>query len=393
MYGKNIIFKEDKNMKNIKKLVALGLTTVMVLGSTVAVFAEGETAENTSGTAAEVSGTAAVNGYVNKNVYSVKLPTAAKMANAMSYKVDPQGLVAETNGAEYGSSGITVGENEGVLFKNTSDDAAATVTGVSGASDILTVTNKSSRPLDLAVEVYLKAATSEPFAGTFSTTSDFSANTDKTANLYIGLSATGEQDRALKVGTAADASGKFTNNILANADAYKVTYTAGTGGAAGTYSYALDSAVTDFPVYEFQLVGAINPDGDSTKFAKKDNDGKIVGTMGMPTVELKFTPTILADTVKDGIAVWDGETLYLGKADATDSDGGFGTSKPTSVIVNGKNVQTIGNNDSGYATVTYESVWKAYGYSKLEDVPQNFDAGLTAVKWVVDSVTYFAEMH
>lgn len=373
---------------NLKKVVAFGLAATMVFGSAMTVLAE-DTIENKSGTAKEITGTAGVNGTVDKQVYSVTVPTDAYIRNAVSYKVDPQGLVAATAGAQYGPS-IQVGTDKGVWFGNTSGDQTAqspSVTGISNESDVIKITNKSARPLDLAVKITTTAVAQDAFQGTFATKSfDFSDAADKTANMYLAVSSTSEADQLLKSTGDVD----FNNVILSAGYAYKTAW----DGDQEKYTYTIDSSVTDLPVYELQFRGEINPDSDLTKFLKTDGQGKVTGGVGMPTVKLTVTPTIMASTVLDGVAVWDGETLYLGKDSATDSDGGFGTTKPTSVIVNGKNVATIGNNDSGYGSVTWESIWKAYGYTKAEDIPDE-DAlynGVTAVKFVVDGKTYFAEV-
>ena len=267
-------------MKHLNKVAALGLAVSMVLGSSVMVLAEDVTSNVAAENEKEITGTG-VESYVNKNVMKVTLPT---LANVFNYKVDPQGLVAETKSFD----GVAVESvaDSGVLFKNT--DAAGKVTA-SNTSDAVTITNKSSIPVEIGVKAKLTAASGGLALSTLADSADFTTDDNKTKALYIGLIPTNDSEKALSGDdTTAD------NILLSGADQYETKNTTGS-----TYTYA-EKADAEFPEFSFYLTGAINKDLAMTTWATVANDGTVT-TKNPPTVSVKFTLTKVEDALEAAI--------------------------------------------------------------------------------------------
>lgn len=97
-------------MKNSKRFLAMGLAATMVLGSSLAVFAD----DSTSGGS---TGAGSTEGHVDEHVISVTLPTVADGETPFNYTVDPERLVDATDGTRYGSVSFTEDAKEnGVYF-------------------------------------------------------------------------------------------------------------------------------------------------------------------------------------------------------------------------------------------------------------------------------------
>jgi hypothetical protein len=337
---------------NIKKLVMAATTFgfALILGSTVQVKAD---TDITDASAKIVDGSADIS-YVNKDVYKITLPTDDAIIRALSYQADPQGLVEDTSAAQFGN-GITIGANEGIFFKNSS---GGTVTGISGTSDPFVITNKSSSGVTLGIDAKLVNATTETYSGGFSTTKDFSGNSDK--GLYIGLTATGEIDERALSNTAAS----FSGVAISAADKYEVSW----DNSNSKYKYDLTASASGFPTYEFTLEGALNHDVDDTVWMS--SSGTTVTAKNMPTVQLKYTPSLISGNKGLKFTILNGTDFYIAKETATSAeDGGFGSTKPSAIIVNGKPIPTasIRENAYGFVYVTWDDVCVAYGYDNGAD--------------------------
>lgn len=372
-------------MKNFKRLVALGLTAVMVFGSSLTVFAEvkkdsdGDIKDDVAtADAQEITGTGS-EAYVDKNVMKVTVPTT--MTAKFDYKVDPDGLIAAAK--SYGADAVSaVNDNDGVIFKNVD---GTTVTA-SGWSDPVTITNKSAIPVKIGVTAKLTAASSQPIALTeLSTTKDFSADGDKTKALFLGIQATNDVVRAL------GSSDVTADNILLSAaDQYEI------GINSGTYTYtAKEGAV--FPQFSFYMTGAVNDNAAASTWYT-ENEG-VRTANNPPTVSVKFTLTGVKDTKKLGLS-WDNDwNLWLWKENAEEGKGGFSaTTKPT-VSINGGTAVDAGKvtvDDNGYVNIAFADIIARFGYAKTDDVPddmwetlKSYVKGVTAVD---NSITYYGEL-
>lgn len=138
-------------MKN-RRFLALALSAVLVIGSSVTVFAteEGET-EGTgeTGSLSEITGEGTAFEHVDKKVLTVTLPTEDAVAGVFNYYVDPEGLVDAAKSLTDGTA--VTGNEDGVYFKNaaTTDDGSATY---SSTSDAVTFEGKNSVDIDVSVK-------------------------------------------------------------------------------------------------------------------------------------------------------------------------------------------------------------------------------------------------
>jgi hypothetical protein len=165
------------NMNKLgKKLVAGTLSATMVLGSTLAVFAEDtDTTTLPSGAQSLATGTGTSEGYVVLDVTKVVLPAAA----TVNYAIDPQGLLNKADSNTYGTAGAAV------YFTNaaTTDDGTATY---SSTSDALTIKNKSSYAVDVTLTVGVKNGSSTALSDIKLVDKDALA-TATDPSLYLGV--------------------------------------------------------------------------------------------------------------------------------------------------------------------------------------------------------------
>lgn len=231
------------NNKRFKKVLAGMLATTMVLGMSVTAFAAtGDETGNGTGT-----GTGTFEGHVDKDVISITLPTAD--ATTFSYIMDPEGLIAATEGANH--SGSTFEDGANVFFTS----AANTYTSKSAS---LKVINKGTVAVDVTVSATTAANDDVAMAD-----SDTFAEDNKAAQLYLGLNVAGKDAKAIKTApTDADVAADATVTVgLSGNDAnYEVKPNeTGTG-----YVYAAKENVADtaWNSFEFYLTGKCNPNGD-----------------------------------------------------------------------------------------------------------------------------------
>jgi len=372
-------------MKNFKKLVALGMTAVMLMGNMTAFAAEEDKDEQE---VISISGNG-TESYVDKEVFKITVPT--NFDTAFDFAVDPAGLVNETKGAEFGlTSDVT---DKGVFFKNLKADGGTEK--VSNTSDKFTVTNKSSIGVTLVISANMVDGTDDEdakFTGTFSSTPDFGytlaegdqKTADKAAALYFGLRADNELEKAV------DATEKsFNNSMLTAYDKYEVKY------EGGAYTFKLRADAKDFPTYSFQMFGQLNFDAADSNWTYVDDSNKTKAKT-MPAISIKFTP-IPETGVKKAIIVAEESsgTFYVGKGNATDTDGLFDETI-TAVAVNGKIVDvTKVSKEDNYVKIPWEEICKAWGYtlSDMTDDEQNdVYAAVKTIKVTAGTESYYAEV-
>lgn len=383
-------------MKNIKKMMAFGLATAMVFGSTLTAFAADTQVISSSGAVAgaeqTVDGTATEN-YVNKKVFKLEVPTKAAADKIFSFYTDPLGLIAETEGVQVVSTGAIVEENQGILFVNR--DEEGNVAYLSGTSDSLNLVNKSSSGVEISVKARLKPGASDPYQGGTAKKIDFSATSD--GALYIGLMATGEPEMPLEIENNAPTSPSAVNVVLSAADLYHTVYT------GGAYSYDLYDDVEEFPTYSFSVRGALDLNQpDSTWFKTADDSKPLANAtaVAMPDIELKYTPTYI--DARQAAASFDGANVYAYKADGT----GFGFDTAVSDIkVSGKAVSGVTATDGEdgtapeYVTIPVANIYTAFGwdYAGADDeekaeMDELIWECVTGVQFTVDGVTYYANI-
>lgn len=262
-------------VKCFKKFVALATACVLMI-TPISVCAEGESSAEGSAT-----GTSKVEGIVDKEVFSVVLPTIADDDTTFDFILDPQGLIAatESNSNKAYAGATFTNKVKGLFFKNTATTYSAT-------SNKLKVTNKSTVPVDVALTATATNLTDS--AGAYdiklSEASTFTeADTDP--SIYL----------ALECGTdvapiTEDGATISTSIEAAPADAYKVKY------VDGQYVYGLTPTAakddyTGFKSLSFDLTGACNMFADWS--AAKD---------ATPGVEVTWALTKHVGTAKPSVS-------------------------------------------------------------------------------------------
>lgn len=222
----------------LKKLMALGLTATMIMGSSVVAFADEATVSPATG---NVTGAGKLEGTVDTDVFNVVLPTTT--ADTLKFTLDPEGLIKATSNAAY--SGATFGE--GTLFFQTSSN------NYTNTSQALSITNKS------AVDVDVKLTASITGADGITLSEDKTFADDTSASMYMAIK-TGRDEKAI---TEDGLTYAATINKAPDG-AYEYKYTQGTG-----YSYELkaDTSSITFEKLEFSLTGASNSAGDWSELA------------------------------------------------------------------------------------------------------------------------------
>ena len=252
-----------------RKILAFGMATMLTLSSTVMAFAADVTdPSNASGT---IPGTGSLEGYIDKHVFTVTLPTTT----SVDFKLDPQELMKATSStAKLDGAAFADGYGDKVLFKKDSTDF------ISKSNDI-TVINKSTFDVDVEVNAKLTGLTKDgddsynikvmdPTADGFAFGTDTAitmALTPSTNTITNTTEGTAVAGTATYLTDAADGV-TVTQKVekAANVDnAYKVSK------EASGYSYAFDTTAAQavpFNEVVFNLSGTVNKAADWTNFSK-----------------------------------------------------------------------------------------------------------------------------
>lgn len=226
------------NKRIFSLLTALAMVASM---ASMTVSAAGDTTATEAPASGTGSSTGAVEGYVDKKVFSVTFPTTP----AVDFTMDPQGLIEETGGQK-GTTITLTGTDKSLLFGNDTD-ANASVDSYSNTSDKITITSLSSMALDVTVNATIDNAAGLTF--------DDASFTNK-GHLYLAL-----KDSANNTETITADGATLTGTIAAvEVTNFETTW----DGSA--YVYGLASSISDpstvAKTYEFQLTGSANPDVD-----------------------------------------------------------------------------------------------------------------------------------
>lgn len=225
------------HMKNRKRFLALVAAAAMVLAPCTAFAADNVT----SPAIGNASSSGNVEGWVDKEVFTVTLPTVPD--GSLDFILDPQGLISDTSNAAY--TGATF-EADQTLFFKWSDGKT-----FKHESEEITITNKSSIPVDITVEA---VATGD--AVDFATDSAFTAS--ENPEVYLAIATGGATDTYVDPETKKAAVS--TQLEAVDESNFEVKYDV----ATKTYSYGLKSGVADsaFPKFTFKLAGSCNANAD-----------------------------------------------------------------------------------------------------------------------------------
>lgn len=250
-------------MKGFKKYLAIGLAMVLTLSTSVMAFAE---------STGSMSGTGNLEGTVDKDVYSVVLPTADDAD--LDFILDPEQLIKNTNAAKYEDK--TFEEGATLFFASTVSD-----NDYSSTSDALTVVNKSTFDIDVALSAEVTGADG------ITLTDDKTFADDTSASVYLALI-----DGTNEAAITADGATIKTQVAAAPEGAYQYTWTQEDG-----YKYELVSGNDidiEFADYSFQLTGASNSNGDWSDLA--DAAPEVTVTWDIKEHKDNAAPSITATT-------------------------------------------------------------------------------------------------
>lgn len=256
-----------------KKLLALGMASLMVVSTFGTVLAADETVGPASGT---IAGTGGIEGFVDKDVFTVTLPTTADV----NFSIDPQELKLATDTSyKVDDAAAAAGYGKKVLF--TSADSKV----VTKSQDI-TVVNKSTYAIDVKVTAKVTGLTKEGASGyTIKLVDDtpaegassydwgkdaaLSLKLTPTPGTYTGTTVSAGSAEAATVLTDTANGITVTNKVdaIANVtDAYEVKNDSG-------YKYQLKADVSSVAFNEitYNLSGTVNTDADWTNFNKDDS--------------------------------------------------------------------------------------------------------------------------
>lgn len=329
-----------------KRIFSLLTTLAMVASmASMTVSAAGDTTATAAPASGNGTSTGAVEGYVDKKVFSVTFPTTP----AVDFTMDPQGLIEET-GSQKGTQITLTNSGDTVLFGNDTDADGAT-DAYSNTSDKITITSLSSMALDVTVNATIDNAAGLTF--------DDSSFTNK-GHLYLALKDTAGNTETITA-DGATLKGSIAALEVTN---FETTW----DGSA--YVYGLASTITPADVaktYEFQLTGSANPDVDwseLTTAAPKVNlvwniaehiDPHLSATevsVDAPSVTLSATATAAGVTIKSANARLGGYNVELISNGNCTYDAGTGTlTFNASTLANTGTVVTVTFSDGRKETI------------------------------------------
>lgn len=224
-------------MKFVTRCSIIILSFFVLLGNCKEVFAQDMEQQNETGTGK-------VEGNVEKNVYQVILPTISE--GTFDFIIDPQGLINETNGAAYGNKIFS--DDSTLFFKRTDGKVGE---DYSNTSDEITITNMSSVPVMVSVNVSIQ----ESSLGGITLSDDREFTDDTSTSLYMALI---DGENIIPIGREG-----VSFDVMVDA-APEGTYVYTYNNAEGKYDYRLadDLGDIEFHKYSFQLTGATNGKGD-----------------------------------------------------------------------------------------------------------------------------------
>lgn len=251
-----------------RKLLAVGMATLLTLSSSVMAFAADATSEG-GGT---IAGDGSLEGYVDKEVFTATFPTTANV----DFKLDPQELLLATGSSDtLDGSALAKGYGSKILF---ADEAGKYL---SKSKDI-TVINKSTFDVDVEVSAKITGLKKEGTDGydikvmdptvsgfDFGDATAITMSITPTPQSITGTTETPGTAKTATVLTDAANGVSVTEKIeksTAVDSAYEVKKT------GNVYSYSIkadtDLATVAFNEMTFNLAGTVNTAADWTNFSK-----------------------------------------------------------------------------------------------------------------------------
>jgi len=252
--------------KSFKKFVVFTMVCMLALTPMTA-FADDSTTAPATGNA---SGSGEIEGVVDKDVFCVSLPTTSDATDIFDFTLDPQSLIAETEGEAYDED-ITF-EEDATLFFNTAVSgnsvSSNSATTYASESASLIIKNKSTFDVDVDVTAKLTGLSDANKTYTIVPKTDENYTNDTTTSMYLALNL-GGTDKAI---TAEGITASSTIEKVADGS-YEVVYDNG-------YTYELKEDVTEFPTSMISLKGSCNSNAEVDWMPAKD---------AAPSVELTWS--------------------------------------------------------------------------------------------------------
>jgi hypothetical protein len=273
---------EERNMRNAKvsKIIAASMAATMLLTPATVLADDVTDSESAS---SSIGGDGSLEGYVNKDVFRVVLPTIQDV----NFTLDPQGLLKKANSTKY-----TLGVGA-VYFENAKADGSDST--YSATSDAITIYNKSSYDVEVGLSVTLDTGDIALAAK-----DDLADATDP--SLYLGLIK--DTDAAIAITDSSYESDSATVAAVPEADGTTITkgYEIQASQTAPTdnpdavaspegyyYSYGLTNGFADTDAEEitYKLEGACDSTADWSGIDTKAVTANVAWTItkaGEPSV-------------------------------------------------------------------------------------------------------------
>lgn len=300
--------------RNLCKFMALALAGAMTFSTTAfAAVTENEVTDPDTASG-NTTGTGAVEGYVDPDVFTVVLPVDDSTAPTFKFTLDPQKLLHATDSTNYADEDATV------LFGTKT-----------GTSDALEVKNKGNVVVDVSVTATASDLAAADSSYTIPLVADDKFTGDNSTSLYLGLKIGDKDAVALD---AANSNAATVTTSLEGVDEENFEIKVNTSGSNKVYTKELKSGVTDFPSTSFSMVGACNGKADWS-----------AATAATPSVALTWTLTKATDVAPTFTAGGLGTINYKKGV----GDSGLASIKNVSVMYKGK----------GYDAYHAGTNWKA----------------------------------
>lgn len=342
--------------KKKMKIVALVLATAMVMAPATAFAAD--TTSTTSPVSDSAIGVGSNEGTVDREVFSVVLPSAADNTSTFNFILDPEGLIAESttnNGAKSTYQGKAFEANQ-TLFFATPNSKSTTNYDYASTSDKLKVINVGTTKVDVTL-----TATAQNVTGGAVFTDDATA-TGSATSIYIALNADGvTTPSAINAETNTAA---LTTTIDAVADTCYLVKAKGDGTGYELVQKSDFDRDVDGKKLEFWLTGHCNSDAKWTGEEKANVE--VVWSLKKAALSLTATEAAIPTPDASG---WEGNSIWIDLADSgtitavTISADGAAQTAITDYEVQGTWVGLDFDKESlsPYATVGTLSVWVQIG--------------------------------
>jgi hypothetical protein len=353
-------------MYNFKRVIALGVVSTMILGSSLTAFAEDAPSDIAATATSFIEGTgeneAGAALEAERHAFVVTVPTNDAIKQRVGYTVDLEGWIKETKGARYGLNTTAIDDSKGVLFVNYNNNKAS---GMSNVSSPITVTNKGTDPVMVTVTAKWKAAPDADKGITTGAANDKFETTDATKYMYMAMYTN-------KTGNLTAMPADTTETpMVVGVTSSRDQYVTGWNDTTKKYSYTLKEnvAATALSSINVYFTGTINPAKTAAdlKYTEGTGESAVTKAKAAPALTVKFAAAEIANR-KDGYATFKSNTYTIGKS----AEGGLTQGAITGLKIDGKTIAlgtgtgqtaapTVGTD--GFFTISSETAYKAYGYT------------------------------